>query len=188
MIPKILILNNVGLPVHWSSWENAVVHKYKGVVAWSLGEQEFEFHGGSSRNTGERSVITVPSIIAVKNQFKIKSRVPMLTNRNLFRRDLCLCTYCLRKFTENELTRDHIVATSKGGPDSWMNCVTACFSCNNKKDNKSLKDARMELGYVPYVPDKAESLILQNRNILADQMEFLLAYIPKNSRVHQYLN
>lgn len=188
MQPKILTLNNAGQPVQWCSWEDAVTHKYKGVIAWTLGEQEFEFHGGKSRSTGETSIITIPSIIAVKNKFKVKSRVPALTNRNLFRRDLGLCAYCGTKHDDKSLTRDHIVATSKGGPDSWMNCVTACFHCNNKKDNKSLKEARMELLYVPYVPDKAEALILANRNILADQMEFLLAYIPKNSRVHQYLN
>jgi 5-methylcytosine-specific restriction endonuclease McrA len=187
MQPRILTLNNAGQPVQWCTWQDAVTHKYKGVIAWSLGEQEFEYKGGNSRLTGERSVITIPSIIAVKNQFKVKSRVPMLTNRNLFRRDINLCAYCGSKHNDSELTRDHIVATSRGGLDTWTNCVTACFSCNNRKDNKSLKEARMELLYVPYVPDKAEALILQNRNILADQMEFLLAYIPKASRVHQYL-
>ena len=31
----------------------------------------------------------------------------------------------------------------------------------------------MELLYAPYVPNKAEYLILTNRRILADQMEFL---------------
>ena len=40
-----------------------------------------------------------------------------------------------------------------------------------------LKQAGMELLYTPYVPNKAEFLILSNRNILADQMDFLAASI-----------
>ena len=36
-----------------------------------------------------------------------------------------------------------------------------------------LTSSRMELLYAPYVPNKAEFLILSNRNILADQMDFL---------------
>ena len=46
-----------------------------------------------------------------------------------------------------------------------------------------LKEAKMELLYVPYEPDHFESMILQNRNILADQMEYLLTGVPKHSRI-----
>jgi hypothetical protein len=41
----------------------------------------------------------------------------------------------------------------------------------------------MELIYVPYVPCHYENLILQSRTILADQMDYLMAGLPKNSRV-----
>ena len=69
-----------------------------------------------------------------------------------------------------------------------MNCVTACMSCNSRKNNKSLKEAGLELLYVPYIPDKAEGLVLQNRNILADQMQFLRDFLPKHSRVKHLLS
>jgi hypothetical protein len=45
-----------------------------------------------------------------------------------------------------------------------------------------LEEAKMELFYLPYVPSRAEHLILANRNILADQMDFLLSFVPVNSR------
>jgi len=38
--------------------------------------------------------------------------------------------------------------------------------------------------YLPYTPSYQESLILMNRRILADQMQFLAAQLPKNSRMH----
>ena len=41
----------------------------------------------------------------------------------------------------------------------------------------------MELLYLPYVPNRAEFLILSNRQILADQMDFLARHVPAKSRV-----
>ena len=43
----------------------------------------------------------------------------------------------------------------------------------------------MALLYTPYVPNKAEFLILSNRNILADQMDFLLQHLPQQSRARE---
>ena len=70
-----------------------------------------------------------------------------------------------------------------GGENTWMNCVTSCKDCNSKKGHKTLKEAKMELLYIPYEPNWFEHIILQNRNVLADQMEYLLAGVPKHSRI-----
>ena len=43
----------------------------------------------------------------------------------------------------------------------------------------------MELVYLPYVPNRAEYLILTNRRILADQMQFLAQHVSAQSRLHQ---
>ena len=64
-----------------------------------------------------------------------------------------------------------------------MNVVTACRSCNQRKDNRRPEEANMTLLYAPYVPNKAEYLILSNRNILVDQMDFLLQHLPQKSRI-----
>jgi len=42
----------------------------------------------------------------------------------------------------------------------------------------------MKLLAVPYTPNLAEYLILQNRKILADQMQFLKAFGRKKARVY----
>jgi hypothetical protein len=42
----------------------------------------------------------------------------------------------------------------------------------------------MPLLYVPYVPSRHEHFILRNRRILADQMEYLLAGVPRTSRLY----
>lgn len=179
----ILALNSGGQPHDWITWQDAVVLKYKNLIAWELGEKTFSFRAGISKKTGHRTVIDVPSILAIKSKFKYKDRTPTLTNKNLFRRDLHLCGYCGGTFKESLLTRDHIVPVSKGGKSDWTNCVTACYKCNWSKGSKLLEQTSMELLYVPYVPDRAEALVLQNRNILADQMDFLQSFIPKHSRI-----
>ena len=44
--------------------------------------------------------------------------------------------------------------------------------------------ARMPLLYLPYIPNRYEHLILQNRRILQNQMDYLMAKVPKHSRLH----
>ena len=88
------------------------------------------------------------------------------------------------QYLPEDLTREHIHPTSRGGYDSWMNCITACRPCNGRKGNRLPEEANMSLLYLPYVPSLHEDMILRGRRILADQMEFLLASVPRSSRLH----
>ena len=185
-IPLILTLDNHGVPHRWVTWQQACFYYAKNLVAWTLGEREFVFHGGISRATGARSSITARSIIAIKGKamaMKGFNQVPPLNNRELFRRDRHICAYCGGEFGFLKLTRDHIRPVSRGGRDTWMNVVTACRSCNGIKRNRVPEESGLELLYAPYVPNKAEYLILTNRKILADQMEFLVQHVSSHSRV-----
>lgn len=185
---KILQLDINGQPNEWISWQDAAVYHAKGLVSWSLGEYETVIRGGNNRITGEQSIIKTSSIIAVKGAIgKRRHRIPALNNTELFRRDRCTCAYCGQVFSEHKLTRDHIIPRYLKGQDVWMNVVTCCSKCNQKKDCKTLEEAGMTLLYAPYVPSKAEHLILANRNVLADQMEFLMAFVPANSRLRTEL-
>ena len=113
------------------------------------------------------------------------NQVPPLNNRELFRRDRHVCAYCGGEFSFLRLTRDHILPMSRGGRDSWMNVVTACRHCNGVKRNHTPEEAGVQLLYAPYVPNKAEYLILTNRKILSDQMELLLQHVSSHSRVFE---
>lgn len=190
-LPLILALDVAGNPFKWINFETAATYYAKNLIAWDLGGDGCTLHGGIQRVSGKQSVLDISSIVAIKGMLvsNIKGyNVPPLTNKALFRRDHNLCAYCKRVFSVSHLSRDHIKPRSCGGPDIWMNVVTACETCNRHKNNRTPEQAGLELAYVPYVPSRHEFLILQNRNILADQMEFLLAGVPKESRVMQYLN
>jgi hypothetical protein len=184
---RILSLDSQGTPNEWISHQDAIVYHAKSLVAWQLGEGEGDvlFRGGDNRITGQQSRIVTAPIIAIKGKAAASKRQkpPSLTNPSLFQRDAHICAYCGDKFRFDDLTRDHVVPTSRGGRDIWTNVVTACSPCNNVKDNRMLDECGMKLLYVPYAPNLAEALILSGRNILACQMEYLLAFIPKDSRV-----
>ena len=66
MTPLILRLDTAGTPVTWIPWQDAVCLYSRDMVAWTAGDQVFTFHGGICRRTGDRSVVDVNSIVAVK--------------------------------------------------------------------------------------------------------------------------
>ena len=107
---------------------------------------------------------------------------PPLNNRELFRRDrhVRLLRRRVQLFPPDP---DHITPLSRGGRDTWMNVVTSCRQCNGHKRNRLPQECGLELMYAPYVPNKAEYLILTNRRILADQMEFLKQHVASHSRL-----
>jgi len=187
MSTHILGLDVSGNPRAWLTLVDAITYHAKQLVQWSCGDTVFRARGCYQKD-GRQSIIETSSIIAVKSASgfsmdKVNRSVP-LSNRTLFGRDRNTCAYCGREFGHNKLSRDHIVPKSRGGLDTWMNCVCSCLDCNCDKDSLLLEEAGMQLLYLPYVPNFAEKLILENRNVLADQMSFLLSKVPKHSRLN----
>lgn len=188
---RILLCDAAFQPHHWVTWEDGVVLKYKELISHEQGSLTF-YHGGTSRITGNRTTIEVSSIMFLKLALKYDSRVPPLTNENLFARDLNQCGYCSRRFKEDKLSRDHIIPVSKGGKNIWQNVITACKACNHMKADIPLGKAidedgdKMTLKFKPYVPSHVERLIMQHRHIQKDQMDFLYTMLPEHSRLKQF--
>ncbi|KAL6750970.1 hypothetical protein V8C86DRAFT_2794858 [Haematococcus lacustris] len=75
------------------------------------------------------------------------------TRRNVMARDKFCCQYC---GSNRELTLDHIVPVCKGGKNSWVNLVTACMSCNQRKGSKLLHQMGWHLKTKPREPKPHE--------------------------------
>lgn len=182
MSKLILRVGASGLPLAWMSWREAVLLYSAGKVLWTAGGDALRFYGGVNSDSGERSYLDVHPVVAIKGRAHAHAyrRVPPLTNRELFSRDGHICMYCLHEYRDAELTRDHVIPVSKGGLDIWSNVVTACRACNQRKADRTPRQANMKLHAVPYAPSYAEWLILRNRRILADQMAFLRAVCGGN--------
>jgi 5-methylcytosine-specific restriction endonuclease McrA len=186
-LPLILQLNSGGEAVRWINYEKSAYYYAKDRVLWSMGTCDVLLRGGTNSVTGQQSILTMDTIVAVDSKMsptKLQRYTsPPLNNKYLFKRDKYICAYCGHNYNKGQLTRDHIIPSAKGGPNKWENVVTACKSCNQWKADKTLKEAGLELLYVPYTPTYNEHLILSGRNILADQMEFLMKGVGKNSRL-----
>ena len=189
---QILRTDVAGMPLDWIDYREAVRLHFLGQVAYVCGSRLYRIHGGINALTQRQSLIDVNSIIATHGTAKSLSRnrdkyVPPLNNRTLFKRDGNLCLYCAMRFPTRDLTRDHITPISQGGLDSWNNVATACRRCNNYKGGRTPEQAAMELVAVPFTPTYAEYIYLKGRRVLADQMQYLLAHIPRSSPLHARL-
>lgn len=181
---NVLALNLAGYPIHWLTPQEACFHYAKGHVVYDLGDVTRTFRGGY-QNSGDRSEIDIKSIIAIDSEkfsYHRSKMVPQRQSELLFRRDLHICAYCGMTYSSYDLTKDHILPSSRGGDNSWTNLVSCCFDCNSRKADRTPEEAGMELLYVPYEPCLNERFILAKRNILADQMEYLKAKLPAHSR------
>jgi 5-methylcytosine-specific restriction endonuclease McrA len=181
---RVLSLDVSGRILDWISWQDAVCLYVREAVAWTLGDPCLTVHGGINRLHGAQSLLHLHPIVASTGHCRDHAvdPAPALTNTALFARDRHLCLYCGQHVTRAELTRDHVLPLSRQGKDEWENVVSACVACNLKKSNRTPQQANMPLLAVPYRPSWVEHLILSNRNILADQMEFLVSHLPRSRR------
>jgi 5-methylcytosine-specific restriction endonuclease McrA len=80
----------------------------------------------------ERASLSRPVVI------RLVSYVPVprdthrrkITRRAVFARDGWMCQYC---GSRSNLTVDHVIPRSKGGPSTWENIVASCAPCNRRK-------------------------------------------------------
>jgi 5-methylcytosine-specific restriction endonuclease McrA len=113
------------------------------------------------------SEMRVPLVMRLIKVIRLiyKNRVPF-TKKNVFIRDGYTCQYC---GSRNELTIDHIVPASKGGKNTFENCVAACKPCNNKKNNRTPSEANMFLKRQPHAPTISEFFRIKMRALGMDK-------------------
>ena len=86
-----------GMPLEWIHYQTAVKLYYTEQVAYTCGTPLHQIHGGTNAKTGERSEMTLNSIIATqgsRQKFFLEGYTPPLNNPTLFRRDNNMCLYC----------------------------------------------------------------------------------------------
>jgi 5-methylcytosine-specific restriction endonuclease McrA len=131
----VLQLDISGRPQAWISPREAAILYASDAVAWTLGDTFQVLRGGWQRATGRQSRIEVHPIVAVRGAVPSRAwrQTPGADQPQALARDRQVCAYCGGHFPLDELTREHIVPVSRGGLDSWMNCITACRACNGHK-------------------------------------------------------
>ena len=174
----VLILNQNYQPLN-------VCNTKRAIVLLDLGKAELMQDSVGQINTVSKA-FNIPSIIRLHRMVKIPIHGRRLSRIGVFVRDNHTCQYC--GTYSKTLTLDHVTPRSKGGQHDWNNVVSACKRCNHHKGGRTPEQAKIELLAIPFVPNYAEYIYLQGRNILADQMDFLLGYIPKTSPIHHRID
>lgn len=182
--PRVLAVDRAGRPIEWLGLRDTVHYYVLGQVAWTVGDVTAVVRGGVDRR-GRHTQLEVHAVIAVRgaDAERLYGHVPALTNNALFARDGYRCMYCGERYAKGYLSRDHVVPKALGGPDTWENCLTACLVCNNHKADRTPEQAGMAPLALPYAPNHAEALLLANRRVLADQMHFLSAQMPRHRQM-----
>lgn len=140
---RVLILNASYEPLHVCSVKRAVallMHE----VAERVEDADLVLRSPSQ-------TFAVPSVVRLKRYVRRPMRQRVAFNRkNVFRRDEHTCQYC--GLRAGDLTLDHVLPRSRGGPTSWENVVACCRRCNARKRDRTPDEARMSLRRHPYAP------------------------------------
>ena len=78
------------------------------------------------------------------------------SKKNVMARDDFKCVYC---GAEKKLSIDHVFPRSKGGKNTFENTVASCVDCNNRKGDRTLREAKMFFrirNFTPYQPTVME--------------------------------
>lgn len=136
--PKVLLLNATYEPLQVVTWQKAM-------VLWIQEKVDIlESHDRKIRSVKEH--YSVPAVLRLRYYIQPKRfRRVRLSRENIFLRDEYTCQYCNKEFAYKDLTLDHVMPVSRGGPKSWKNLVAACHKCNHKKGNRTPREAGMPL-------------------------------------------
>ncbi len=126
---KVLKLDSSYRPVQ-------IVDIYEAFSMLFLGRANLvEAYDGEFLNSVNES-FPIPCVIALNKYIKRDKLTLKCNKKNIFWRDNNTCQYCGDKYSEADLTMDHVTPRSLGGPKTWENIVTSCFRCNQRKGNK----------------------------------------------------
>lgn len=186
----ILKLNANFFPIATSSWSDVITGIFSGAIhpldIWYAQNEDGSFDESSIetftvvKTWKEWSKLAIrpmddyvhtihgparlPSVVIASRYNKVKYKtVQFPTKQNIFKRDKYTCGYTGRKLQKHELSVDHILPVSRGGPNTWENLITCAKEVNTFKDNRTPQECGLKLLWKPEKPANGfESLVFDN--------------------------
>lgn len=100
----------------------------------------------------ERSHLPIPAVVVLKQYVHVGRRRQAFSypsKNNIIVRDGFKCAYCMKPVSMRNVTRDHVMPRSRGGPDTITNVVASCSDCNGRKADRTPQEAGMKLHVQP---------------------------------------
>ena len=159
----VLVLNQNYQPLN-------VCNVRRAVVLLGRGKAEIIINGRGHIRTISL-LVQVPSVIRLVYMVRRPLVRRRLSRRAIFYRDGFRCQYCGKE--SKNMTLDHIMPRSRGGPHVWENVVSACIPCNHKKAGLTPKEANMRMLKKPTVPRPNPYYMFHHRSILEEWRQFM---------------
>lgn len=108
----------------------------------------------------------LPKVLRLLREIRVtlNKKIPF-SKQSVFIRDNYKCQYCGKDLTSRNATVDHVLPVSKGGKNSYQNCVTSCKPCNNWKSDMLLSQTNMQLHRTPTHPTFSEFMFMKMRSL-----------------------
>jgi 5-methylcytosine-specific restriction endonuclease McrA len=162
----VLVLNATYEPINVCTVRRAVVLLLK-EKAEVIERAEHELHSATT-TMSRPAVIRLVSYVRIPRDTHRRK----ITRRAVFARDEWTCQYC---GSRSNLTVDHVIPRSKGGPSSWENIVASCAPCNRRKGDLLPRQVGMQLRRTPRTPSPTVFIHVASPTIPAAWMQYLAA-------------
>lgn len=161
-----LVLNATYEPINVCTVRRAVVLLLK-EKAEVIEHAEWELHS-ATRTMARPVVIRLVTYIRIPRDTHRRK----ITRRAVFARDNWTCQYC---GSRSNLTVDHVIPRSKGGPSSWDNIVASCAPCNRRKGDALPRQVGMSLLKPPRTPSASIFIHVASPSIPRAWQQYLAA-------------
>jgi 5-methylcytosine-specific restriction endonuclease McrA len=141
---RTLVLDQGYQPLNIVSWKRAVTMLFEGKV------EVIEEYDEDIRSVS--ITIKMPAVVRLLRALRWRRKGVKFSRINVMTRDGFRCQYCNRTLPVSDLNYDHVVPRSQGGKTAWENIVTACYTCNERKGNRTPEQAGMKLCRPPQKP------------------------------------
>ena len=121
-----------------------------------------------------RGPIRIPTVIVALNFAQVPKKRPKFSARSIRERDGNRCQYTGASLKPEDGSIDHVVPRSRGGANSWDNCVWASKRINALKGNRLPEEVGLRLRSVPRAPKELPvSALVRNAHDIGDWRLFL---------------
>lgn len=155
-VKNTLVIDSTGFLKGTVDWTRAITLVVTGEAEIVLSRADGSVVKSKNFELPHPVIVQLKKVLVKTKPKRIINFDDQVSHRMILIRDDWTCQYC-GKFGD---TVDHIFPKSRGGGNTWGNLCCACFSCNNKKDDSTPKEAGLKNPVIPtdYEPKRLTKL------------------------------
>ncbi len=146
------------VPTSWPDWQRLPIREEDASIGTTQGR------------------IRIPTVVILSKFDRVPRKRLKFGLPGLFERDGGRCQYTGKKLSLSEANIDHVFPSSRGGPTTWENCVLSYKKVNNRKADRTPREAGLKLLRQPLRPPEMPlTHFIKNKHQINDWLHFLPA-------------